>query len=283
MGKILGKSALCFAGLAVTSWLIQMLCDWMLQLYPKPLFFGLFWMTILEFIFWLVLPIFYSYLLFLLFHNEKNCCLIMVLNGSFVFLQHYILLVLRVDGVILASLNASKVAGSVILLALMYKQLRMTNTKSKMPSGKNNTKDILIMLSKSLLCFLGLVIAILGYNLLKKYALSIFGYWGFYLESPYFIWPMIASTYAFLIFQTVRIQRFRILILMINALLLLLIWGLIFIPYEGKSFSLIAVCGNTAIISIVLAFIFRSVEKHSGSIALPANQNAPEDSITPAQ
>lgn len=299
MAKILGKSALCFAGLAIASWLIQMFCDWILYLYPKELFFGLISIFILELIFWLLLPLTYAYLLFLLFKKEKHCYLILVLNGVFVIVQYYILLMLHINGdIILASLQASKVAGvPVMILALIFKKLRTHNIDKDMPE-KSKLASALFILTKSLLCFLALAITTYAFTLLSTSSLRFLGYLSFFVQDPLCAFPLISIAYVYLLFRLIRTYRYHLLTISITAVFLMALSAvrLFIVPalsfYHNQSLSLpaflselftpnaVAIFGNTAILLPILALIFRSVEKQSVAVE-STNQNMASDSITP--
>jgi hypothetical protein len=257
---------------------------------------------ILGFIFWLLLPLVYSYLLFLLFKNEKFCFIIMMLNGIFVIVQYYILLILHIGGdIVYASLEASKVVGvPVILLALLYQKLGMPNGMQKARSGQSEVKNIIGILAKTALCFMALAIAAYGYNLLCSLDLRCFGYLSLFIQDALCAFPLIIIAYGYLLFRLFGKHHHRFLIICMNAVFLMVLSSVRLFVVAALSFYLdislslpallseffspnaISIFANTAILLPVLALIFRSVEKHHASAALPANQNAPEESISPA-
>jgi hypothetical protein len=69
MLKILGKSALCFAGLVAASWLVQQLYDWM-HSSVNSVFLLLVWITITQYIFGLLLG--FSLCIYIVFNLQKR-------------------------------------------------------------------------------------------------------------------------------------------------------------------------------------------------------------------
>lgn len=292
MGKIIGKSALCFAGLAVSAYLTSIFCDYILQIHAKPYVFSITWLFVLEFTLWLLLPLVYSYLLFLVFCDNRDCCIIMILNGVFVIAQYYLLLLLRVGGdVIMASLQASKVAGvPVILLALLFNKLKTRHNTIKAQPQRSVIINAFSVLTKSVFCFLAMMIITYAFSLLCSLPLTIFGYIGFFIQDHYCAFPAIFIIYAYLLFRLNERHRHYRWIIGINAVILMTLCAVeLFTP--GVTFpmpefinghflpSAISIIGNAAILLPVSAYLFRGVKKHGA--ALRASQNAPED-IAPA-
>lgn len=264
--KILGKSVLCFIGLAAAGWGVQKLTDIFFFMLGS-FFFMMLKLTILQYIFWFLLYIGYVYILFSVFKNEKRRRLIMMLNGAAVFLQFYIPLFLTKDrDILFLSVQLSNLFGiPVIALALMLNSIAPDKKKHINDKPGNKAAKGLKVLLKSFLCFLALVIIIKVYGLFFRQAVSILGYVGFFIENFYLMWCLMAIGYAYALYKLVQKHAYRHLILILNAALLMVAWGMIFIPdieLPIDRFLLSAVCGNTALITIILAFVFRSVEKH---------------------
>jgi len=276
MGKIIGKSALCFVGLAVASWLVQLLSNYLLLLYPKPLFLSLVWMFLLEFTLWLLLPLAYSYLLFRIFKNKKYCCLIMMFHGIFIIVQYYVLLMLHIGGnVIIASLRASMVAGApLMLLALMLHWLR--THRSEMRPAKSTGRKVLGALAKSALCFLALVAATYAFSLLCSVPITVFGYVGLFIQSPFCVFPVIIIAYAYLLFRLTERGPQRFWVMGANAVALMVLSAVeLFIPGLTIPFPAfltayfpphaVALFGNIALLLPILVLIFRSMEQYDAS------------------
>jgi len=91
MGKIIGKSALCFMGLVIVSWLLILLQDWIFSLVDIPsLVYVMIRGTVLAFTLRFVLAVAYSYILFRLFIREPQRDLIVALNGFFILVLFFI-------------------------------------------------------------------------------------------------------------------------------------------------------------------------------------------------
>jgi len=286
MGKVIWKSALCFAGLAAASWLVYLLNDWMFFADKQPGML-IIWAAMLQHIFWFILILAYAYLLFYLFRYEKHCCLIIILHGVFIIWQFLLMLFLSARGII--SVNSDMMILSVtmvhvfsvstILLAVLFISLKSSKSKRQ---PKSNVLNILLIITESALCFFVLTGFSIAHLFLKNYFLYIFGYLGFFLESIQFIVPLCAITYAYWLYRFFRRHRHRTLLLIINAVFLILFCGFTFMcifidnlrPFIEifsspglVSITIIAFLGNTAIMTVALAFIFRSVEQYYASAA----------------
>ncbi len=274
--KILGKSFLCFIGLAAAGWAVDALCNLLMSIHGQ-IFFTLLYATILGYILWFLLAAAYAYTLFLVFRNEKRRFLIMALNGAAVYLILYILLYLIIysqyyiyintdilwDAVYISA-EISRAAGlTTIILAFMFKSLSQGKTPYEANKVLNKALNIFWILGKLILCFIALLAVSKGYYLLLINANFKFGIYASLFDTDIFL-PLIASVYAYTLYRLLKKHARRQLIIMINAAFLLLVWGLILIPsiFIVIDRSLLAkVCGNTAIMTLVLMFIFRSVEK----------------------
>jgi hypothetical protein len=265
---VFGKSVLCFIGLAAASFGVKKLTDFFLYLKGSFLY-KMLYISILQYVFWFVLLIVYAYMLFFLFKNEKKCRLIMILNGVSVFLQFYVLaLLIRDEEVLFLSIMLSNLFGiPVIILSLMINNI--ASKKHLEVRSQKKIVNIFKMLLKSLLCFVALVIVIKGYGLLYRYALLIFGYLGFFIESFHLMWCLMSVTYAFMLYKLIHRYTYYRLVLILNVTFLVIIWVKIFMPDIVVPFidniQLSGICGNAAVITITLALIFRSVEKQGNS------------------
>lgn len=248
----------------------------------KPYFLGVAYVTIFAYIFWFLLPLAYAYLLFRVFIKEKYCYLIMVLNGILVIIQFYIMLMLLPESysyinIQYVSLIVSMVAGiPVILLALMFKKLRSPCKKLKLQCDHNRITSVLGVLARCALCFIALIIGVYGFDLLASILYStfmrtitlftIFEYYVAFIRDG--LWPLIAISYAYMLYKAMKKYRYRYLIIAINSVFLLAVWSVVSF-YEAvlpiDRLSLASILGNTAIMTVTLAFIFRRVEKHSNS------------------
>lgn len=80
MWKILYKSVLSFIGLFAAGWGVEELFDLISKINQKSTIFILVNLTILSYIFWLIVAVAYTYALFLLFKYDKHRTLIMHLT-----------------------------------------------------------------------------------------------------------------------------------------------------------------------------------------------------------
>lgn len=296
MGKILGKSALCFAGLAVGSWLVQQLVDFIMLTHKITPFITTVFYSFFIYIMLSLMAIVYPYVLYQLFKNERHSNLIIALNGIFAILQYYLLLFISAilhtyqftDMLFVSFVRIIPTGYSTLIFALMFKSLQSGKMLRALQPG-NKVFNIHSILGKSSLCLLGLTAVAYGYELYRDLMPSLIGsacinaYVN--LIGPeniiYFAFP-----YAYCLFRLFRQNRNRRLLLIINAVFLLAIYAilltLMLTQHEFKIAYLAFVAyGNASIVTIALSFIFNKVEKHK--TALPTYQNAPEDSITPSQ
>ena len=126
MAKIIGKSALCFAGLAVTSWLLIQLYDFVfswgnIHSFIIVMLRGIVFAFTLRFL----LTIAYAYTLFRLFIREPHRDLIIALNGLFILVLFFALQNFSISPYIsyldIRMVQVNSI--SVIALALMYKYI----------------------------------------------------------------------------------------------------------------------------------------------------------------
>ncbi len=296
MGKIIGKSALCFAGLVIASWLAINLFDWIQVAFSKGLLmhlpnidvfyeiYVLFFYYILAFL----IAILFPYILFLAFKHERRCYLIITINGLFAIMQHYLLIFLYYGihlnfsyDIILASLIITVPAGfSATLMSLMFRYLTNVKTPIEEYTSAKLLNSILRTFGKFTMCLLFLMACAFGYD---QYRALMPGLFTDYINLRgtenmlFFIIP-----YACCLFWLLRRHKNRLLLIIINALLLLVIQTLLMVFIIGFPVVTLTICGNASVTTVILALVFRSVEKHD-STALPANQKAPEGSLPPAQ
>lgn len=266
--KIIGKSVLSFIGLSVLTWVVEDLGDFLLTT-SGSVFYGLLKLTVLQYITWLLLGTGYAYVLFIIFKSEKKRALIVMLNGSAIFIQFFVLLFLNATGdEIMFSFRLSHTFGLLtIMLAFIFNNLTFPK-KIQAASIKRNWFNALLSLSaKSAACFLALIAALYGYSVLYE----IVEYGIVLLYCSRLIFSAVPVLYACMLYKLIQKNKYRLLVMSINAVLLLAVWSLIYL-YDFTlplniyyKFFLCAVCGNTAIMTIVLAFIFRSVEKHGNN------------------
>ena len=274
MLKILGKSALCFAGLVAASWLVQQLYDWMHSSVNSVLLL-LIWITITQYIFGLLLGLAYAYILFLIFKKDKRCWVIIMLNGVFLILQLFYLFILHAnngilhayDDVVLLSMHIACECGlPVIFLALMFNSLKSERGPKK--KSPNKTLNALVLIAKSAICFFGLAAISYGFTIMHNSLLSVLGIIGLFLDNLFFVLPIVAVVYAYSLYQFFRNEGYRRLILILNAVFLIILCVLFTAWNQMDDISIILIAiilGNTGILTIVLAFIFRSVDKYYAS------------------
>lgn len=268
MGKIIGKSALCFAGLCVVSGLIKALTDW-LFIVDKPAILTIINLTVLTYILWLLLPAAYAYILFRLFRNNEHSILIIGLNGVFIIIQFFVLLLLRVNtDVLLVSTYLSDTCGiPVIMLGIMFRKLISGKQQVKKVST-NKVLGITAIIAKSVLCFILLTAVSIGFDVLHGYFTSALGIFGLVLDTPLFFIPLFAVLYAYYLYRLLKSNARRRLLLIINSMGLIIICGLsLLFPEQFNALNIISplvltiFVGNTALLNLVLAFIFSNVER----------------------
>lgn len=273
MGKIIGKSALAFAGLGVAGWLMNLLAD--LIFFSETngnYYYGITKMTLLSYLPWLALALSYAVALFLLFRSEKRRTLIMVLNSTVVIVLYYLLLFFPID-VKLPALYIAQAAGvPVMLLSIMLGWLFFR--KGKRGHGIwGGASGAVVALGKSLLCFGGVVglsyatcALYVGSRHINAWTMLFVDY------TPMFL--SVAVVYACLLCGLTAGHKRRFFIMIINAVILAAVWSLVLIPgclpnvlfgisdeYRG---FFISSCGVTAVATVALAFVFKGVEKHRG-------------------
>jgi len=281
MGKIIGKSALCFVGLVVASWLLMQFRDFNISLGNiHSIIILMFVNYILSFTLPFILTIAYTYILFRLFIREPHCYLIIALNGLFILVLHIVLLFLQVDTSVISYLDMemAEVSAPIMALALMYKYLSGKRKPQKRLYGRAANAMFILMKSVECMCLL-VVLALAGYAFmeLRIPMLFIILFQGIGLLNL-----LTAIVYAGVVYILFRRHKHIFLIIAVNSAILLVVWGLIILKIFPVSMNYSFISFNTALLTPILTLVFRSVEKHV-SAALSVNQNAPEDSITPAQ
>ena len=165
MGKIIGKSALCFVGLVVASWLLMQFRDFNISLGNiHSIIILMFVNYILSFTLPFILTIAYTYILFRLFIREPHCYLIIALNGLFILVLHIVLLFLQVDTSVISYLDMemAEVSAPIMALALMYKYLSGKRKPQKRLYGR--AANAMFILMKSVECMCLLVVLAIRYK-----------------------------------------------------------------------------------------------------------------------
>lgn len=261
--KILGKSALCFISLTAAGWAVGKLSQFLLRL-NNSLLYILLHSTVIVFILWFLLGVWYAYTLFLLFNEEKNRCLIMALNGAGAAILFYI------SGILLWNIQAgayvnllftlSDIGVSTILLAFIFRHLVSAEPKHVGdPAAKEGFKNAVGIIARSALCFIGLSAVLYGYSFLPDIA-----------KLERFIVLVIslsAISYAFTLYRLLKKNKRRLLAMLINAVFLMAVWGFMMLPFMLNSIFryippvFVIGYGSTALFTMALAFIFGSVER----------------------
>lgn len=268
MGKIIGKSALAFAGLGVAGWLMNLLDHFIFYSGTDnhDYFFGMAKVTLLLYLPWLALALGYAIVLFLLFRNEKHRTLIMTLNAAAVIFVPYALLIPIGRGLMVFSIAQS--AGIPVMLLALLMGWIFPGQKKKNRGVWSGASGIVLALLKSFLC-LGVVVGLAfvagAFFIESKYPQPIHVWAAPFIEyRPVFF--SIAIVYACLLNKLTADHKRPLLVMLVNALVLVAIWSLMLMfgfLSEGNMYHLYLViaCGNTAVVTFALAFVFRGMEK----------------------
>ena len=267
MGKILGKSALCFVGLVIASWLLMQLYDWLFSwVNTHSLITAMLKGTILAFTLPMLLAIAYTYVLFRLFIREPNRYLIIALNGLFILVLFFILWFLHVSSYIsyLDTMMVQVDSISVMALALMYKNI---SNKRKAPKKVyKRAANAMLILMKSSACMCLLIILALAWNAFMALRIPLI-----YFIKPFqdisFVDLLSAIVYSSVLYSLLRSHKHTFGIIVANSALLLIVWGLILLRIFPVSMNFSFTSFNTAILTPLLALIFRSIEKQSQLVA----------------
>lgn len=272
MGKIIGKSALALAGLGVAGWLMNLLADliYFSETYGNY-YYGITKITLLSYLPWLILALGYATTLFLLFMREKHRTVIMVLNSMAVIVLYCVSNFIPID-VQLQALNIAQAAGApVMLLSVMLGWLFPVREKSKCGIW-DGRQGATVALGKSLLC-LGVVIgsAIAVSVLINAGLINYLNTWTLpFIDFKPLVLSISVVVSCFL-YRLMAGHKRRFIIMMVNIMILAVVWSLVLMPsflpdLLGISYMyqlcLVIVCGNTAVVTFTLAFVFRGVEKH---------------------
>lgn len=280
MAKILGKSALCFAGLAIASWLLILLYDLVFNCGNTHSFIIIMLRgTILAFTLRFLLTIAYTYILFRLFIREPHRDLIIALNGLFIFVLFFALQAFSISASIsyldIRMVQVNSI--SVMALALMHKYISSKRKASEKVFRPAADTMLILMKSSACVCLL-IVLALVGKAFMA-------------LRTPLllYITPfqdisvvdlLTAIVFSSVLYTLFRSHKHAFGIIVANSVFLLIIWGLITSRIIPISINFSFTCFNTAILLPVLALIFRSVEKQSVAVG-NTNQNMASDSIAP--
>lgn len=260
--KIIGKSALCFIGLVVCSWLLMQLHELNTGLgNTGSVILVMFVVQIFTFTLPFLLTIAYSYILFRLFIRERYRHLIIAMNGLFILVLYIVLLVFRVNTYIISYLDAEiaqLVSIPVIALALMYKYLSGKRKTQKKLYGRAANAMLILMKSFVCMCLL-VVLAIAGYAF---GLLRIPSFFIMMLQEINCLNLLTAIVYTFVLYIAFKRHKHIFWIIAVNSVFSLVAWSLIILRALDVSMLFSFVCFNAALIPPVLAFVFRSVEKH---------------------
>ncbi len=266
MGKIIWKSALSFAGLAVVSWLLMVLDEVVISLETSSVAL-LPVLTLLPYIYWFLLTAAYAFALFRLFVRGKGCCLIVALNGLFVLLQFFAFNLARVPSGILALSTRMMQAGgaAVMLLAFVFKLLLSDKkpASDKVPGRAANAARIILETIMGLGLFA--ILAFETYALTRSAPAPILQ--PFWQER--FVWLMAAVIYDSVLYLLFRRQYHVTSIMVVNAVLLAAVWCMVLIPDAQSPLSalfpdfkpfLCGLAGSASILTVALAIIFKRAE-----------------------
>lgn len=282
MGKILGKSVLCFAGLFALGLGIQNMTVQLIHVTNLTRILGIIHVTILQFILWFLLTIAYSCSLYMLFRKEKQRYLIIAVNGIVIIVLFYVLIMVGAGSDIKSiTFEIYNSAGlPTIMLALLFKSIQSgDHAQVLVHLAPTRILDILL---KSALCLLVFAVLLFGYACLDR--LFLYSILWLAVASINTVLPLFSIAFAYSAYRLfLKYKRFMPIILC-NAGFLLVLWGFQLIPGIESLFDngsvmqyyriiLWLFTGNTAIMTIVLAFVFRRVEKDRTAIS--ADQNAP--------
>jgi hypothetical protein len=245
--KILGKSVLCFIGLAAAGWALDKLDNFLMHLH-MPVFFTILYSTVIGFVLWLLPGIGFAYLLFIIFMKEKQRTLILAVNGIVILIVFYVLIIISnqiqidVDTEYLIA-QLFKVGLSTIVLGFMFNSIYKTEESDEGYTGN----AVLTVLLKSALCFI-MMAAIFLEDVIIDTML---------------ILSLLTPAYAFILYILVKKHRLKTVIMFTNCILLFSVWVIVFFSftYNHYIFLFATACGNTALLTIALTFIFRNIEK----------------------
>jgi len=267
MGKILGKSALSLIGFTAACWLLLLL-DKRILVWEASGVAGVIALTLLPYVYWFLLTAVYAFVLFRLFLKEKRCCLIVMLNGLFMFALFFAFWFARANSGVLSLVTQMAQSGgiAVMALALVFKVLisGSGDPAQKVPGSVGNAMRIIL----ETIVGLGLF-AILAF---ETYALSRNAFVPILAPffQKHFLWLMAALIYASALYIFFHRHYHVILIVLVNAALLAGVWSLIFVPdalsgltavFPDFELFLCSLAGNTAILTALMALIYRRVER----------------------
>lgn len=265
MGKIIGKSALCFAGLYVANWLIQ-LVNHSIMVAEKSDFLGMSFYFFLQFVTYFSSAILYPYVLFLLFRRERNSHLIILFNGVFAFVQYYIfwfMALISSDLLYVSFVISSTVGFPTMIFVIIYRRL---NPVQKEQSPLSKIANIMDIIWRSALCVIALIVVSNGYDIFRSF-INQPGNLGVLLDmAPSNLIPSFSMVYAYALYRLLERHRHQRLLMIINATVLMTLFILHISGFHVLSiiqdglFSFLTF-GHAAVLTVELAFIFKSVER----------------------
>ncbi len=266
MGKIIGKSALCFAGLCVVSGLLMFLDDVMINwgnITSKS--FVLFKTLVLSDLMWFIVAIAYAYLLFRIFKNEPNRFFIIAMNGLIILILFFILSYLKVDSTIsyfmLKMMQADSI--SVVMLALMFKPI--FSIRKELKKSYRKCISILLVVIKS---FAGLFI-IIALAVILQVVLHVKGNLLIPFQHTRFVFLIGTIIYSGFMYKFLYQNKQAIMIICANAAVLMLIS---FIATTSNTYYLLGcpvlswltlsgLTGSAALLVPLLFIVYRSIHK----------------------
>ena len=264
--KVIGKSALAFAGLAVASWLIQNFNYRVIFNAKESEFTALLTISVLMYIFRFFITIIYVSVLYCIFKNDKFCYKVMASNGLFLCSLLYLQTLLPYNEIRCLLFDLSMAGIPVLSLAGAFYIIKSRKSNIK---KRNKTTNFVLLSIKSLAAVIYLIILEITTIYIFVYQLDLL--WWIPFSYINVLWLFNAISYSFGFFLFIRRHPGYIWAVVANAAFLAIAWWFIFRPsvfpdLPGTpfiiTFNLCGIAGNTAIILPALVFIFRRVEKY---------------------
>ncbi|MFA5674903.1 MAG: hypothetical protein WDA65_00085 [Christensenellales bacterium] len=285
MWKIIFKNIFAFVALFIAFWGVNSFIGFIIVIPDKSPVFSYIYISFLFYIPQFLLGIGYAYLLFSLFKSNKRCFLIMIVNAVILIILFCVAFYLEMfadyildDSLIFEFLltSVNTIAPMTIALALVFKNMIKSRNLNMQKKLKKKIINSLLIFSKSAFCFVMLTIIMHVYLMLRPYVSKAFGFYGsmfdLIINSIQFVCPLMAIAYGFTLYRLVRKYIYNKLFIIINATFLIALWGFFvisgmlsseFLYVPGTTvFTYITIYVNAGILTIVLTFMFGSVEKY---------------------
>ncbi len=271
MGKIIGKSALCFVGLCVVNWPLMLLDDLILNWGNiTSRYFALFKIIVLINLMWFVVAIAYAYFLFRLFKNEPNRFLIIAMNGLFILILFIVLMYMHVDSNIsyfmLNMMHTDSI--SVMILALMFKMLSVRRGVRKL--NYSNSVNVLFVIIKSVAgLFVIIALSVTAEVFLHVKVISLIPF-----QNTRFVFLLGTIIYTGFMYKFFYQNKHVIMIMCVNAAVLILICFIAITALTESQYYLLgcpvlscltlsSLTGSAAPLMPLLSIVYRSVQKQS--------------------